>query len=111
VREGVVNAFAHRDWTRLEDVEIVRYSDRLEIKSPGALLNSMTIEKMLVGQRSHRNPVIVEVLRDYGYADARGMGVRKKIVPLVRQQNGVDPEFVATVDYLLVRMPRGAAPG
>ena len=111
MREGVVNAFAHRDWTRLEDVEIVRYSDRLEIKSPGALPNSMTIEKMLVGQRSHRNPVIVEVLRDYGYADARGMGVRKKIVPLVRQQNGVDPEFVATDDYLLVRMPRGVVPG
>jgi ATP-dependent DNA helicase RecG len=111
VREGVVNAFAHRDWTRLEDVEIVRYSDRLEIKSPGALPNSMTVEKMLVGQRSHRNPVIVEVLRDYGYADARGMGVRKKIVPLVRQQNGVDPEFVATDDYLLVRMPRGVVPG
>ena len=32
----------------------------------------------------------------------------KKIVPLVRQQNGVDPEFVATDDYLLVRMPHGA---
>ena len=33
---------------------------------------------MIAGQRSPRNPSIVEVLRDYGYVDARGMGVRKQ---------------------------------
>ena len=66
LREAIVNALAHRDWTRALDVEIVAYSDRLEVLSPGALQNSMTVEKMLAGQRSPRNPIIVEVLRDYG---------------------------------------------
>jgi ATP-dependent DNA helicase RecG len=107
LREALVNAFAHRDWTRVEDVEVVRYADRLEIKSPGALPSSMTVEKMLAGQRSARNPLIVEVLRDYGYVDARGMGVRTKIVPLLRQHNGVPPDLEATEDYVLVRMYRG----
>jgi ATP-dependent DNA helicase RecG len=60
LREALVNAFAHRDWTRGEDVEVVRYSDRLEIKNPGALPNSMTVEKMLAGRRSARNPLVVE---------------------------------------------------
>ncbi|WP_296700326.1 hypothetical protein [Thiocapsa sp. UBA6158] len=46
------------------------------------------------------------MLRDYGYVDARGMGVRCKIVPLLRQHSGVDPEFEATEDYLLVRFWR-----
>ena len=46
----------------------------LEIISPGRLPNSMTIEKMLADQRSPRNPIIMEVLCDYGYVDARGMG-------------------------------------
>jgi ATP-dependent DNA helicase RecG len=41
--------------------------------------------------------------------DARGMGVRSKIVPLMRQHNCVDPEFEATEDYLLVRFWRDAA--
>lgn len=109
LREALVNALAHRDWTRIEDVEVVRYSDRLEVKSPGALQNSMTVEKMLAGQRSPRNPLIVDVLRDYGYVDARGMGVRTKIVPLLVKQNGVAPEFEATEDYLIVRMYRGPA--
>ena len=69
----------------------------------------MTVEKMLAGQRSPRNPLIVDVLRDYGYVDARGMGVRTKIVPLLIKQNGVAPQFEATEDWLRLRMFRGPA--
>jgi ATP-dependent DNA helicase RecG len=78
----------------------------LEIVSPGALQNSMTVEKMLAGQRSPRNPLLVEVMRDYGYVDARGMGVRRKIVPLVRESTGQEAGFEATEDYLRVVLPR-----
>ena len=107
VRESVINAVAHRDWTRNEEIEIVCYADRLEVRSPGALQNSMTVAKMIAGQRSPRNPLIVEVLRDYGYVDARGMGVRNKIIPLLEKHNGTEPEFEATEDYLKVVMRRG----
>ncbi len=100
VREAFINALAHRDWTRFVEIEVARYSDRLEIISPGMLPNSMTIEKMMAGQRSPRNTIIMEVLRDYGYVDYRGMGVRTKIVPLTRQLSGKDPEFELTDDYL-----------
>ena len=65
----------------------------------------MTIEKMLAGQRSPRNPIIVEIMRDYGYVDARGMGVRRKIVPLTRDYAGKDAEFELTDDYLRVAIP------
>ena len=34
--------------------------------------------------RPSRYPLLVDVMRDYGYVDARGMGVRRKIVPQVR---------------------------
>lgn len=107
LREAVVNAAAHRDWTRYEEIEVTRYVDRLEVLSPGALQNSMTVAKMVAGQRSPRNPLIVEVLRDYGYVDARGMGVRNKIIPLLREQNGTEPEFIATEDHLRVVMHKG----
>lgn len=78
IREAVINALVHRDWTRTVDIEVVGYSDRLEITSPGAMPNSMTIEKTLAGQRSPRNPMLVDVMKDYGYIDVRGMGVRTK---------------------------------
>lgn len=106
LREAVVNALAHRDWTRTLEVEVVAYSNRLEILSPGALQNSMTVEKMLAGQRSPRNTTIVGVLRDYGYVDARGMGVRNKIIPLVREASGEEPSFEATEDYVRVVLPK-----
>ena len=110
LREAIVNAVAHRDWTRYEEIEVVRYADRLELLSPGALPNSMTVEKMIAGQRSPRNPLIVEVLRDYGYVDARGMGVRNKIIPLLRAHNGTEPEFDAADDHLRVVMHEGQRP-
>ena len=108
LREAVVNAVTHRDWTRYEEIEVARYVDRLEILSPGALQNSMTVQKMMAGRRSPRNLLISEVMRDYGYADARGMGVRNKIVPLLRERNGVAPEFDANEDHLRLTMRRGA---
>lgn len=107
LREAIMNALVHRDWTRYEEIEVAQYADRLEVISPGALLNSMTVEKMMAGQRSPRNPLIVDVLRDYGYVDARGMGVRNKIIPLLIQHNGTKPEFIATEDYLRLVLRNG----
>ncbi|MCI5165774.1 MAG: transcriptional regulator [Candidatus Electrothrix sp. GM3_4] len=100
VREVIVNALAHRDWTRFVDIEIGIYSDRLEVISPGALPNSMTVDKMIAGQRSPRNTIIMEVLRDYKYVDYRGMGIRTKVLPLMRKVNQTEPEFILTEDYL-----------
>lgn len=108
VRETVVNALIHRDWTRSVDIEMCNYEDRLEIISPGKLQNTMTVEKMIAGQRSPRNPLIVEILRDFSYVDARGMGIRTKVIPLMKSHNGVEPVFEATDDYLRVILPRHA---
>jgi len=104
-REAVLNGLVHRDWTRSLDVEVVAYADRLEVMSPGALPNTMTIEKMIAGQRSPRNPIIAEVMRDYGYVEMRGMGVRRKIVPLSREFTGRDATFEATEDFVRVGIP------
>lgn len=105
VREALLNALVHRDWTRAVEVEVVNYANRLEITSPGALQNSMTVEKMLAGQRSARNPVVMEVMRDYGYVEQRGMGVRRKIVPLTRDFAGSDATFEASDDFVRVSLP------
>jgi ATP-dependent DNA helicase RecG len=111
VREAVINALAHRDWTRAVDIEVTNYIDRLEIISPGKMQNSMNVYKMIAGQRSPRNPLIMEILRDYAYVDSRGMGVRTKIIPLMKKLNQVDPVFEATEDYLKTVLPRKQSNG
>jgi predicted HTH transcriptional regulator len=49
---------------------------------------------------SPRRITIMEVLRDYQYVDARGMGIRTKVIPIMKSFNGTEPEFESTEDYL-----------
>ena len=65
IRELVVNTFAHRDWTRQNDIRLVVYRDPMEETKPGALPNGMTVEKMKGGQRTSRNANLVRILRGW----------------------------------------------
>ena len=111
IRELLVNAFAHRDWTRQTDIRLAVYADRLEVTSPGALPNGMTVDKMKSGQQSPRNANIVRILRDYGIMDDRGMGIRRKVIPLMAEHNGCEPTFEAAEDYFRVVLNRGGSEG
>ena len=110
IRELLVNAFAHRDWTRQTDVQLTVFADRLEVHSPGSLPNGVTVEKAKEGLRVPRNPNIVNILRDYDFMEHRGMGIRRKVIPLTRAHNGTDPEFDATDDYFKVTLRKEARP-
>ena len=110
IRELLVNAFAHRDWTRQTDVQLTVFADRLEVLSPGSLPNGVTVEKAKEGLRVPRNPNIVNILRDYDFMEHRGMGIRRKVIPLTRAHNGTDPEFDATEDYFKVTLRKEPTP-
>ncbi|HYU35651.1 MAG TPA: ATP-binding protein [Thermoanaerobaculia bacterium] len=105
VREAIVNAIAHRDYTiTVIDIELSIYSDRLEVISPGRLPNTVTVEKMRAGYRASRNELIKEVLRDYRYIEATGLGVPRKIVQGMLAHNGTDPDLIEDDDRFIVRL-------
>ena len=96
VREALVNALVHRDYSIAgTDIMLAIYADRLEIQSPGRLPNTVTVERMKAGARYARNQTLVNVMRDYGYVEVRGMGVRNRIVPGMRAHNGTEPDLIA----------------
>ena len=104
VREAVVNALVHRDYSITgTDVTLLIFSDRLEIQSPGRLPNTVTVDGMRSGMRYARNQTLVNVMRDYGYVDARGMGVRNKIIPGMLQHSGTTPDFIEEENRFTVR--------
>ena len=109
IREIVINALVHRDWTRSVDIEVGLYEDRLEVISPGGLHNSMTVEKMIAGLRYSRNTVLMETMRDYGYVDYRGMGIRSKVLPLLKAHKHPEPSFEANEDHLKTTLYRKRA--
>jgi len=103
VREAIVNAVVHRDYHLSgTDVELGIYADRLEVVSPGRLANGVTPERMRAGCRSVRNVLLKDVMRDYGYLEHMGMGVRRKIVRGMKEHNGTDPDLVAEDEQFTV---------
>ncbi len=105
VREAIVNAVAHRDYTLTgTDIEVSLYRDRLEVISPGRLPNGVTVEKMKEGLRAARNELLKETLRDYGYVEHFGMGVRKRIIEAMRHHNGTDPDLIEEEHRFTVRL-------
>jgi ATP-dependent DNA helicase RecG len=105
VRESIVNAIAHRDYTiTVIDIELSIYSDRLEVISPGRLPNTVTVEKMRAGYRASRNELVKEVLRDYRYIEATGLGVPRKIVQGMLAHNGTEPDLIEEEDRFIVRL-------
>ena len=111
VREAVVNAIAHRDYTiTVTDIEVSIYADRLEVISPGRLPNTVTVGKMLAGYRASRNELIKEVLRDYRYIEATGLGIPRKIVRGMLAHNGTEPDLVEEEDRFLVRLWKAPKP-
>lgn len=109
VREVVVNALVHRDYSVAgTDILLSIFADRLEVVSPGRLPNTVTVEGMKAGIRYARNQILVNVMRDYRYVDARGMGVRNKIIPGMRAHNETEPEFVVDERGLTVVLSKGS---
>ena len=105
VREAVVNAVAHRDYTiGGTDIELAIYLDRLEVLSPGRLPNTATVEKLRLGYRSPRNDVIRDLLRDYGYIEALGLGIPRKIIAGMRLHNGTEPDLIEEESRFIVRL-------
>ena len=105
VREAVVNALVHRDYSITgTDIMLAIFSDRLEITSPGRLPNTITTDGMKAGARYARNQTLVNIMRDYGYADARGMGVRNKIIPGMLAHNGTEPDLIEQESRFIVRL-------
>ena len=90
LRELLVNAVAHRDYTITgSNIAVILYNNRIEIRSPGSIPNSLTIEKIKQGIMYHRNPVLVQYLYDCGYVERLGRGVRNSI-EMMRKYNGTE---------------------
>lgn len=105
VREVIVNAVAHRDYTITGmDIELALYKNRVEVISPGRLPNTVTVEKMKQGYRVSRNELIKEILRDYGYIEHRGMGIPYKVIRGMREHNGTEPDLIEEESRFIVRL-------
>lgn len=93
VREVILNALVHRDYsihTEGMPVQLIVFSDRLEVRNPGGLYGRLSIDMLGNAQPDTRNPVLANALEV--------MQVTENI-PTIRREmksaNHPEPEFTA----------------
>jgi len=94
VREAILNSIAHRDYSITNAIEIYIFNERMEIKSPGALLSTLTIKNLyqLEGSHESRNSLIARVLRENQLMREIGEGM-KRIFGLMEEKELASPEL------------------
>lgn len=94
VREAIVNAVAHRDYSpraRGSHVRIEMYADRLEVITPGGLYGPVN-EDNLEEETSTRNQLLVRLLEETGLVENRGSGIPMMIAAM-REAHLEPPSF------------------
>jgi ATP-dependent DNA helicase RecG len=74
IREAIVNAVMHRNYRVQGPIQIIRYSNRIEIINPGFSLKSP--EHLGEPGSQTRNPRIAAVLHETRFAETKGSGIR-----------------------------------
>ncbi len=95
VREVIVNALAHRDYSiRGDNIRLLLFANRLECYSPGRLPGHVTVDN-IARERFSRNAAIVQVLFDMGFIERLGYGI-DRIIRSLAEQGLPAPELAET---------------
>ena len=99
-REALVNAVAHRDYSiEGRSIEVLAFNDRLEIRNPGRLLSTIKLSELKRGERVHdsRNTYIARVLRELGYMQEMGEGIRR--IGALMNGHELAPPEIDSIDH------------
>ncbi len=77
VREAIVNALVHNDWSTEYPPKFEFFNNRLEISSFGGIQNEFTEEEFLKGYSAPKNPELMRVFKDLELVEHLGTGIRK----------------------------------
>lgn len=97
VREAVLNAICHRDYSASESVFVRQYPRRLEVVSPGGFPPGITPENVL-DRQNPRNRTLAEALELCGLVERSGQGMNRMFEQSIKQGKPI-PDFNGTDAY------------
>ncbi|WP_027396414.1 RNA-binding domain-containing protein [Anaerovibrio lipolyticus] len=74
-REGLINAFCHRDYTMLGTVRVLIDDEGMTISSPGGFIDGVTLDNLLTVEPHGKNPALADALKRIGLAEKTGRGI------------------------------------
>ena len=108
VREAVVNAFSHRDYTQLGRVLVQLDEDGLTVSNPGGFIEGVTVQNILSAEPYGRNPVLADALKRIGLAERSGRGVDRIYEGSLRYGRDVPDYSETTSNVVRLFIPSGA---
>ena len=75
LREAIVNAYSHRDYTKMGRVRVSITDEGLTISNPGGFIEGVTIKNLLTAEPHGRNPALTDALKRTGLAEKTGRGI------------------------------------
>lgn len=74
-REGLVNAFCHRDYTMLGSVRVLIDDEGMVISNPGGFIDGVNLNNLLTVEPYGRNPTLADAMKRIGLAEKTGRGI------------------------------------
>ena len=103
LREGLLNAIIHRDYSLNGSILVSIYKNRIEYVSIGGLVSGMTYEDMMLGVSRSRNERLANVFFKLKYVEAYGTGIEK--IQGDYEHTGLEPRFEVSDNGFLLVLP------
>lgn len=100
VREVIVNALVHNDWSNEYPPKFEFFNNRIEISSFGGIQREFTEEEFLLGYSAPKNPELMRVFKDLDIVEHLGTGIRKILKKYDKSIYHFYPHFIrVSIDY------------
>lgn len=102
IREMLINAIVHRDYSRQQIIEIRKYPNYIEFESPGHFPQGID-ETNFLRKTNPRNPNIMDVMREVSYAEKAGTGFDKIFTALLSKGKEL-PKSIQTEHSIIFKV-------
>ena len=102
LREGILNAIAHANYFIRSNIKIEFYDDKVKITNPGGIYQA-TLEQILEGVQTYRNPRLVNILNKLNYIENFGTGIPRILEAYANSEQ--KPVFEPSENFFILRLP------
>ena len=108
IREALLNAVVHRDYSVLASTLLSVYSDRIELLSVGGLAGGMSYDDIMLGVSYCRNKKLANIFYRMGLIEAYGTGINKIMSSYEASRR--KPEIIITSGAFKFILPNRGTP-
>ena len=94
VREAIINAIVHNDWSNEYPPKFELFNNRIEISSFGGIQNEFTEEEFLLGYSAPKNKELMRVFKDLSLVEHLGTGIRRILKKYDKKIYNFYPHFI-----------------